>query len=135
MASDEFVAGSHCFAVLVDVVGWDVALSRMVGVEVAVAKVGQNGSTWRYLILFPLDSWISFHWFRDTINCNRFRDVNNHRFRHGEGKGGNFLDYGALFADPHDGQHYGILIIELGIGITVAAVMINVFFSLSERSL
>ena len=50
-------------------------------------------------------------------------------------KGGNFLDYGALMADPHDGQHYGILIIELGIGITVAAVMINVFFSLSERSL
>ncbi len=50
-------------------------------------------------------------------------------------KGGNFLDYGVLFSDPHDGQHYGILIIELGIGITVAAVMINVFFSLSERSL
>ena len=50
-------------------------------------------------------------------------------------RGGNFLDYSALMADPHDGQHYGILIIELGIGITVAAVMINVFFSLSERSL
>lgn len=50
-------------------------------------------------------------------------------------KGGNFLDYSALFADPHDGQHYGILIIELGIGITVAAVMINIFYSLSERSL
>ncbi len=50
-------------------------------------------------------------------------------------KGGNFLDYGALMADPHDGQHYGILAIELGIGITVAAVMINIFFSLSERSL
>lgn len=50
-------------------------------------------------------------------------------------KGGNFLDYSALAQDPHDGQHYGILIIELGIGITVAAVMINVFFSLSERSL
>lgn len=50
-------------------------------------------------------------------------------------KGGNFLDYSVLMADPHDGQHYGILIIELGIGITVAAVMINIFFSLSERSL
>ncbi len=49
--------------------------------------------------------------------------------------GGNFLDYGVLMPDPHDGQHYGILIIELGIGITVAAVMINIFFSLSERSL
>lgn len=49
--------------------------------------------------------------------------------------GGNFLDYNAIAADPHDGQHYGILIIELGVGITVAAVMINIFFSLSERSL
>jgi len=50
-------------------------------------------------------------------------------------QGGNFLDYGALLADKHDGQHYGILIIELGIGITVAAVMINIFYSLSERSI
>ena len=49
--------------------------------------------------------------------------------------GGNFLDYNMVAADPHDGQHYGILIIELGVGITVAAVMINIFFSLSERSL
>ncbi len=49
--------------------------------------------------------------------------------------GGNFLDYNAIAQDPHDGQHYGILIIELGVGITVAAVMINIFFSFSERSL
>lgn len=49
--------------------------------------------------------------------------------------GGNFLDYGVLAHDPLHGQHYGILIIELGVGITVAAVMINIFFSLSERSL
>lgn len=49
--------------------------------------------------------------------------------------GGNFLDYNVLANDPHDGQHYGILIIELGVGITVAAVMINIFFSFSERSL
>lgn len=50
-------------------------------------------------------------------------------------RGGNFLDYGVLVHDPLHGQHYGILIIELGVGITVAAVMINIFFSLSERSL
>ena len=49
--------------------------------------------------------------------------------------GGNFLDYNVIAQDPHDGQHYGILIIELGVGITVAAVMINIFFSFSERSL
>ena len=49
--------------------------------------------------------------------------------------GGNFLDYNLVAEDPHDGQHYGILIIELGVGITVAAVMVNIFFSFSERSL
>ena len=50
-------------------------------------------------------------------------------------RGGNFLNYSVLAHDPLNGQHYGILIIELGVGITVAAVMINIFFSLSERSL
>ncbi len=49
--------------------------------------------------------------------------------------GANFLDYDAVAHDPLHGQHYGILIIELGVGITVAAVMINIFFSFSERSL
>lgn len=49
--------------------------------------------------------------------------------------GGNFLDYDYVATNPLDGQHYGILIIELGVGITVAAVMINIFFSFSERSL
>ena len=44
--------------------------------------------------------------------------------------GGNFLDYDAL--DPHDpvhGQHLGILLIELGVGITVATAMITIFFT------
>ena len=50
-------------------------------------------------------------------------------------RGGNFLDYGVLMHESLHGQHYGILAIELGVGITVAAVMINIFFSLSERSL
>ncbi|OED36484.1 cation:proton antiporter [Chromatiales bacterium (ex Bugula neritina AB1)] len=50
-------------------------------------------------------------------------------------KGGEFLNYSVLVHDPLHGQHYGILIIELGVGITVAAVMINIFFSFSERSL
>jgi len=48
--------------------------------------------------------------------------------------GGNFLDYGALnHHDPAHGQHWGILIIELGVGITVAAVMISIFFAFAER--
>jgi len=50
-------------------------------------------------------------------------------------RGGNFLNYSALMHDPLHGQHYGILAIELGVGITVAAVMINIFYSFSERSL
>lgn len=48
--------------------------------------------------------------------------------------GGAFLDYGVL--DPHDpvhGQHLGILLVELGVGITVAAVMISIFFAFAGR--
>lgn len=43
--------------------------------------------------------------------------------------GGEFLNYSVLAHDPVHGQHLGILLIELGVGITVAAVMITVFFS------
>ncbi len=46
--------------------------------------------------------------------------------------GGNFLDYSVLAHDAQHGQHIGILIIELGVGITVAAVMIMVFYVLDE---
>jgi multicomponent Na+:H+ antiporter subunit B len=48
-------------------------------------------------------------------------------------KGGNFLDYGVLLHDAKHGQHLGILLIELGVGITVAAVMILIFFSFAGR--
>jgi multicomponent Na+:H+ antiporter subunit B len=50
--------------------------------------------------------------------------------------GGNFLDYNQLAIDPHHpqhGQHVGILLIELGVGITVAAVMITLFYSFAGR--
>ena len=43
-------------------------------------------------------------------------------------KGGNFLDYSVLAADPVHGQHLGILWIEIGVGITVAATMIMLFY-------
>ena len=49
-------------------------------------------------------------------------------------RGGNFLDYGVLAADPVHGQHYGIIVIELGVGITVAAVMIGIFFAFLTRA-
>ena len=44
-------------------------------------------------------------------------------------KGANFLDYGALSKDPVAGQHLGITVIELGVGITVASVMVAVFYT------
>lgn len=49
-------------------------------------------------------------------------------------RGGNFLDYGVLAQDPVHGQHYGILIIELGVGITVATVMMAIFFAFASRA-
>ena len=47
--------------------------------------------------------------------------------------GGNFLDYNVLAATPVAGQHLGILIIEFGVGTTVAAAMITIFFLFAGR--
>jgi multicomponent Na+:H+ antiporter subunit B len=49
-------------------------------------------------------------------------------------KGGNFLDYSALEAHKAHGQHHGIMIIEAGVGITVASVLITIFFSFAGWS-
>jgi multicomponent Na+:H+ antiporter subunit B len=48
-------------------------------------------------------------------------------------KGGNFLDYSHLAHDPVHGQHLGIFLVELGVGITVCAVMSTLFFVFAER--
>ena len=48
-------------------------------------------------------------------------------------KGGNYLDYGVLTANPVAGQHLGILVIELGVGITVSSVMLIIFFTFAGR--
>ena len=48
--------------------------------------------------------------------------------------GGNFLDYDVLADDPAHGQHYGIVIIEFGVGVTVAAVMVSVFHAYAGRT-
>ena len=48
-------------------------------------------------------------------------------------KGGNFLDYDLLAHDPVHGQHLGILLVELGVGITVASVMASIFFLFAGR--
>ena len=47
--------------------------------------------------------------------------------------GGNYLDYDVLRVDPIAGQHLGILLIELGVGITVASVMLSIFFDFTGR--
>lgn len=48
--------------------------------------------------------------------------------------GGNFLDYGALDShDPKHGQHIGIIIIELGVGITVTATLLAIFYGVAGR--
>ena len=46
-----------------------------------------------------------------------------------------FLHYGS-FTPTHEehGQHYGILIVELGVGITVTAVMIAIYYAFANRS-
>ena len=49
-------------------------------------------------------------------------------------KGGHFLDYNKLAADPLAGQHYGIIIIELGVGITVFAVMLSIFYAFDSQA-
>ena len=48
-------------------------------------------------------------------------------------RGGAFLDYSALEHDATHGQHHGLLLIELGVGITVASVMLAIFFSFAGR--
>lgn len=49
-------------------------------------------------------------------------------------KGGQFLDYNKLATDPLVGQHHGIIIIELGVGITVFAVMLSIFYAVSSQA-
>ncbi len=47
--------------------------------------------------------------------------------------GGNFLDYNVLAHDPLHGQHWGILFVELGVGLTVTAVIIGLFLAFVMR--
>ena len=47
--------------------------------------------------------------------------------------GGRFLEYGVLAHEAARGNHIGILIVEIGGGMTVAAVMMIIFFSFARR--
>lgn len=46
--------------------------------------------------------------------------------------GGEFLNYSVLSSDSVAGQHLGILLIEFGVGMTVASVMIILFLSFAD---
>ena len=48
--------------------------------------------------------------------------------------GGNFLDYSVLAHEPAHGQHGGIFLVELGVGITVSGVMLMIFYMFAGRS-
>lgn len=47
--------------------------------------------------------------------------------------GGNLLDYDVLAHNPLSGQHWGIFAIELGVGVTVTAVMISLFYNFASK--
>ncbi len=46
--------------------------------------------------------------------------------------GGNFLEYAALAGDPAFGNHIGIWLVELGVGVTVSSVMVIVFVTFAD---
>lgn len=48
--------------------------------------------------------------------------------------GGNYLDYSPLGSNQVAGQHLGILLVELGVGITVASVMLILYFAFAGRA-
>ncbi len=46
--------------------------------------------------------------------------------------GGRFLDYDVLMRSHVAGQHLGIMLVEIGVGMTVASVMVTIFFTFAD---
>ena len=46
----------------------------------------------------------------------------------------NYLDYSALYPDPVEAQHLGILLVELGVGLTVAFSMLAIFVAFTSHA-
>lgn len=45
-----------------------------------------------------------------------------------------YLNYGAFSpAHPSHGQHWGILAVELGVGVTVTGVMVSIYYAFAAR--
>ena len=47
--------------------------------------------------------------------------------------GGNYLDYNVLGTTAQSGQHLGVLLVEFGVGITVASSIITIFCAFAGR--
>jgi multicomponent Na+:H+ antiporter subunit B len=47
--------------------------------------------------------------------------------------GAEFLDYSVLASDPVKGQQIGIIVIELGVGMTVTGVLLSIFHAFAAR--
>ena len=49
--------------------------------------------------------------------------------------GANFLGYDSIVPESthHAGQHYGILLVEWGVGVTVATTMLTIFYHFTGR--
>jgi multicomponent Na+:H+ antiporter subunit B len=47
--------------------------------------------------------------------------------------GGNYLDYDVLGATQQKAQQTGIIMVEVGVGVTVASVMLLIYFTFAER--
>ena len=48
--------------------------------------------------------------------------------------GGTFLDYSVLLEDPVAGQHLGIIVIELGVGLAVTGVLLTIYHAFASRA-
>jgi multicomponent Na+:H+ antiporter subunit B len=47
--------------------------------------------------------------------------------------GDNYLDYSSLMHDPANGQHIGILLVEIGVFVTVSSTMVAIFYTFVGR--
>lgn len=48
-------------------------------------------------------------------------------------KGGNYLGYSFLAQEASEGQHWGIFLVELGVGICVSAALVTIFTLFAGR--
>lgn len=50
-------------------------------------------------------------------------------------RGFRYLDYASFDpAHPSHGQHYGILLVEFGVGVTVTGVMVAIYYAFASRT-